>query len=892
MIQLKNLGKEYITKKKVRTNALQDINLTFEDKGMTFVIGKTGCGKSTLLNLLGKLDEPTTGEIIVNNDNISQYDSQQSDNYRNNYVGFVFQEYNLIDELSVYDNISMVHKIKGDPVDEEEIDKLLAKFELTAQKHKRCDELSGGQRQRVAIIRAIVKKPKLILADEPTGALDSKTGEEIFKILKDLSKQTLVVVVTHDLEYAEQFADRIIEIKDGQVAKDTKPKIKFVHKKDHISNDLKHGSFKFKDLFRLGMSNLGSRWKRLVLMLMVSVLAFSVLGLTFTYYSFDKEKIIVNTMYADNASHFFVLTSQANEYYLTDEGLQNLEKKYKRKFYIVNENLQFEMDENRLNIIPEDGSHFYTEYGDRYISYNTMELNEQIAKDLNVELLCGNYPSNDNEIVVNEYFYIDMLDHDFYGFDNGVLGEYVIEKPEDLIGKQITSSQYCDYPANFTIVGVLDTHFDEQKYEILRQVGIVGGLKENYNYNMLKASKDSTTSFGLNNLMFINEGFYERHLKVEDTSNGEKISRTLPLYTTQSHQDHKVETPMHHGENISTLNYIGSNYDIVWKNGVEKQSLADNEFVLTFNTDNSVSNKKGIYSIVHQGKTLFDHIEDRTGQIYLSETGLAGFPGINYADNDYVKQAVEEIFNTIVFDNYSTFYMDINLTEDIVIGARYEKPMKLVGVAISKEDALDTTGMIVSKNLIDDLTDFYRTGDYYACVTGATTKSADINLLKTITSYDKAYRIQSMYIDGMDRTEQVLGRVAQFTLIGGAVMALFAGLLFYSYISVIIDDKKKQTGILRSLGASKKDIAVLFLIESIFLSLIILVLSSVLTAVLGTVFNNLLINDFGYMFRVLSFGLPSILVILAVTLIISAIATAIPVFRLSKLKPIEALKDN
>ena len=176
MIEIKNIVKKYLSKKKIETSAINNINLFFQNDGMVFVIGKTGCGKTTLLNMIGRLDEVTSGDIIVDNENITQFSFQESEYYRNYHIGFIFQEYNLIEEFTVYDNLSLIYKLQNRKVEDEEIEDLLKRFGLIEHKNKYCDELSGGQKQRVAIIRAIIKKAKIILADEPTGSLDDQTG--------------------------------------------------------------------------------------------------------------------------------------------------------------------------------------------------------------------------------------------------------------------------------------------------------------------------------------------------------------------------------------------------------------------------------------------------------------------------------------------------------------------------------------------------------------------------------------------------------------------------------------------------------------------------------------------------------------------------------------------
>ncbi len=201
--------------------ALKGINVQFGENGMIFILGKSGCGKSTLLNLLGGLDYPTAGEIVIEGKSSAEFTKLDYDNYRNTYVGFVFQEYNLLNEFTVRENVGLALQLQGKKPNGEQIDVMLKKVGLELDEKRRPSELSGGQKQRVAIARALIKEPKIIFADEPTGALDSKTGNEILTLLKELSRDRLVIVVSHDEEFAYRFGDRVIEMADGQIIKDT-----------------------------------------------------------------------------------------------------------------------------------------------------------------------------------------------------------------------------------------------------------------------------------------------------------------------------------------------------------------------------------------------------------------------------------------------------------------------------------------------------------------------------------------------------------------------------------------------------------------------------------------------------------------------------------------------
>ncbi len=220
MLQVSNLTKIYRTQRGADVRALDGVSLQFPEKGMVFLLGKSGSGKSTLLNVCGGLDFPTSGEIIVKGKSSKNFSQSDFDSYRNTYIGFIFQEYNILNEFSVEDNIALALELQGKPKDKEVINALLNDVDMRGYAKRKPNTLSGGQKQRIAIARALVKSPEIIMADEPTGALDSNTGKQVLDTLKKLSKTKLVIVVSHDRDFAEQYGDRIIELKDGKVISD------------------------------------------------------------------------------------------------------------------------------------------------------------------------------------------------------------------------------------------------------------------------------------------------------------------------------------------------------------------------------------------------------------------------------------------------------------------------------------------------------------------------------------------------------------------------------------------------------------------------------------------------------------------------------------------------
>jgi len=220
MLEIKELTKIYKPKKGVPVVALDHINLKLPDRGMVFVLGKSGSGKSTLLNVLGGLDSFDEGEVYIKGELAKDFKQMHYDSYRNTYIGFIFQEYNILKDFTVGANIALAIELQGRVPENDEINRILKEVDLEGFGERKPNELSGGQLQRVAIARALVKNPDIIMADEPTGALDSKTGAAIFDTLKKLSETKLVLIVSHDREFSEHYADRIIELSDGKIISD------------------------------------------------------------------------------------------------------------------------------------------------------------------------------------------------------------------------------------------------------------------------------------------------------------------------------------------------------------------------------------------------------------------------------------------------------------------------------------------------------------------------------------------------------------------------------------------------------------------------------------------------------------------------------------------------
>ena len=222
MLELKNISKDY----KVGNGtfrALNEVSLKFRKGEFVAILGHSGCGKTTTLNIIGGLDRYTDGDLIINGTSTKSFSERDWDAYRNNSVGFVFQSYNLINHLTVLDNVELGLTLSGVNKTErrERALEVLKKVGLESHVNKKPTLLSGGEMQRVAIARALVNNPDIMLADEPTGALDSKTAREILTLIREISKEKLVIMVTHEAKYAEDYASRTIKLLDGEIIEDS-----------------------------------------------------------------------------------------------------------------------------------------------------------------------------------------------------------------------------------------------------------------------------------------------------------------------------------------------------------------------------------------------------------------------------------------------------------------------------------------------------------------------------------------------------------------------------------------------------------------------------------------------------------------------------------------------
>ena len=516
MLSLKNVNKYFNRHKKNEIHVINNISLDFSDSGMVALLGPSGCGKTTLLNAIGGMDSIKSGKIYVNGKKISSKINYKVDKIRNLNIGYIFQDYKLVDNLSVFDNVKLVLTMLGIKDKNEiksRVEYVLDCVGMLRYKRRPASMLSGGERQRVGIARALVKNPNIILADEPTGNLDSKNSLEIMKIIKSISKDRLVILVTHEVNLAKFYADRIIELKDGTVVRDyinsdkedldytidnniylkdfdkhdvikdddkniniyldNKDKIKldivvkngniYVNSKDNIvvidedSNiELINDSYKKiqesdidKYKFNIGESKHKLRYSSIF-----NPISLIVNGFKKVFdYSFLKKLLLIGFL----LSGIFIMYSVSSIsalYNIKDEKFVTINKNYlsvNLNKIRVDDYLGYENIDSVSYVLPGNSIvSFRVNYKDYYQTYNFFDTLNGSLTDINLisnsDLIYGNMPVNNNEVVVDKRSILSMFN------ENGYAQMIGIKDVSDMIGRIINIDNLND----FVIVGIVD----------------------------------------------------------------------------------------------------------------------------------------------------------------------------------------------------------------------------------------------------------------------------------------------------------------------------------------------------------------------------------------------------------------------------------------------------
>ena len=499
MLELKNIKKDYILKGQEPVHALKGISLSFRQSEFVAILGPSGCGKTTLLNIVGGLDRYTSGDLIIEGTSTKKYKDGDWDTYRNHSIGFVFQSYNLIGHQSILNNVELALTIAGLDKNERRQRALeaLEKVGLKGQAKKKPNQLSGGQMQRVAIARALVNNPEILLADEPTGALDSVTSIQIMDLLKEVAKDRLVIMVTHNPDLAYKYANRIVKMFDGEIMDDSLPFIPqqedlIVKPKDIVNKGKKkQSSMSFFTALGLSFSNLLSKAKRTVLVAVAG--SIGIFGVSTVLAASTGVRHYIDTMQDDMLSSYpLTIAEEAVDYSSLMTGLYSDPDTKIKNFDTttkvgLNSMIDYLMDryndltDVKTNVINDDLVQFVKEIPQEYIS--ALSFSYGIDPTNNI---FTNWAPKDGDPEVS----ISL---------NGLTQRYIAEL------KTVEGfSSYATYVDLFTdFMKLLPA---EEDY-ILSQYDLLGNshFPQNENEIMLVVESDTT----LTDLVFAQLGFYQ-----------------------------------------------------------------------------------------------------------------------------------------------------------------------------------------------------------------------------------------------------------------------------------------------------------------------------------------------------------------------------------------------
>ncbi len=869
MLVLKKVSRVYETKNKIKTKALADVSLQFGDCGFVFLVGESGSGKSTLLNMIGGLDRPDQGEVIVCDKSMKYFKEKDYDYYRNTYVGFIFQEFYLLEEYNVYDNIRLALELQKEVPTQEELDFLLSRVGLAGLGLRHINELSGGQKQRVAIARALIKKPMMILADEPTGALDSKTSQQIFMLLKEISKNTLVIVVSHDITAAKLYGDRIITLQDGKVVSDRSQQIVGTTQQAFVVQPSK---LPLKASFHLALSNLKQKKIRLGLTIILIICSLVFFGMSLCFSHLNLTVAHANTLSSEKIDTFYITKNERQydgQYYaegnklsFTSSEIEKVNQKLSKKALLAHE----VYDDNRLagfSLSYQQKKKIPAYYMHLVPAYYVVET-DQFAS-----LLAGRSPKSLEEVVIGRYLADLMM---FYGV------QVYQERSPDVS----ESSLYFPKSYEELVTSEKDLAFGTTK---VRVVGILKQdvskfYKEPYlssTYQELSFDKQhqqvlsQLANFFPYEFVYAKEGFIE-HLatKENDTVMGLGTKDTLQKLTYQGKKYSFMSSLQYLHQPIS----IYDGHSMVTISQLEKGQLVINENFLT-QIDTTFT------------KRLTDYVkqQQQKQQLLLQQGGEAVL--------SYQFQSEEE------------------LKEDFI--KNYLQEQKLIGATVSFQIPKDSTQDQVYQNLRDLRIVGYTDSLFADCLYFSKADLKDLVLPKSntriliyqeknashyqevLTAYPinhSQYTLETPYsasLNGLESNVHYFSKIAFYVSI---VFMLFAVLLLTNFISSSVSSSKRQIGILRAIGTKKYDVFKVFLQEGLVIGLVSLLFAVILCFGLCYYGNNILQTEFFFVVRPFIFYPYLIGYLLIFVLVVVFLSCLVPVFKISKMKPIDAILNK
>ena len=914
MLETRNLKKIYKTKKGVSVEALKGVSLKFPEKGMVFLLGKSGSGKSTLLNLLGGLDKYDDGEIIINGKSSKDFKQSHFDSYRNTYVGFIFQEYNVLEEFSVGANIALALELQGRKATDEEINEILKQVDLDGFGDRKPNELSGGQKQRVAIARALVKNPQIIMADEPTGALDSATGRQVLETLKKLSENKLVVVVSHDREFADNYADRIIELADGNVINDIERVIEYKDAEDGSNNknvtfqyeagdegiefsgntmviskgyhlteedrmkineyisalednlnvkvgkqkrgkfretnqeDIREGKSEFqliksklrlKNSFKIGAGALKHKKIRLVITILLSFAAFSMFALADTFGNYNHVDTCANSIVDTNITYASVAKSVKVEFdnndYYWDEWNHKL----------VQEDIDLLIQDTGLDFkgvyTPNDNYIEMTNYdtdielskNDETTMYATYfsgfaEVTKEDLDQMGYQLLAGEMPDGSKDEMAVSKYVYETYAKAGYVENGDNTKKININNYKDLIGKTLNING-----KKMTITGIVDTDVDMERYKSASESTATKSSAERLSYYALNQELENIKDYSLACVIMTGKGYVEKMM--ENKIDYISLNNTYFQVYNNKYSSYCWA--------ITKLSNIDSS-KITWLDG-EKKQLNEKEVIVS--------------------------ISD-----FVDEQG-----------NGMGEKAVLEAIKS-----NNAFTADYCLETDFE--GTTETGWKIVGVIDSGDDE-ELSGITVVPDEFYEKGWGEEQGDFSFAVASMPDNTADIKNLvrKCYKERDNVrYKMKNSVTYELDSVNEILQVLSKVFLYVGIGFAIFAAIMLSNFIATSIAYKKQEIGILRAIGARSNDVFRIFFSESFIIAMINFVLSCIGSGIVTSIINGAIRKEAGILITVLNFEIRQIVLLFVISIVVAAVASFIPVYKIASKKPIEAIRNR
>lgn len=867
MLQLKNITKNYLSGDN-EVQALKGINIEFRENEFVSILGQSGCGKTTLLNIIGGLDRYTSGDLIINGKSTKEFKDKDWDTYRNHSVGFVFQSYNLIPHQTVLANVELALTISG--VGKAERRKraieALQKVGLGDQINKKPNQMSGGQMQRVAIARALVNDPDILLADEPTGALDSKTSVQVMEILKEISKDRLIIMVTHNPELAKKYSSRIVKLLDGKIIDDSNPyksSEEDVKKARNKKDKSGKASMKFTTAVRLSLNNLMTKKGRTFLTSFAG--SIGIIGIALILSLSHGMQSYINRVEEDTLSSY-PLTIQEASIDVTSMleammGNGEKEEHNDNKIYsrpIVNNILETVSTKLQTNNLEEFKK--YLESGDTNIKDYINAIQYEYNLNLNI------YKQNEDKTYqqVNPSKVFDEL-----GFG------------EMMESRQSTSSMMSG-SMTMTQTDVWNEMLDNQNLLQSQYDVLAGKWPTKYNEVVLIVDENNEVSdytlysLGIKDIKELNESM-EKIKNKEKVEVGESESYS---YDDLLNYKFKILLNTDYYKESGNAWQDMSNDDEYMKNVVDNAEEITIVGIIKPNEENVSSSGAGMIGYT---KELKEYVINKINETEIvkeqkENPNINVFTGIEFPENqnssfDYSQLTDEQRMYMATLSEAELAELMKNYAENST--ATYDSNLSTLGVVdLNKPSTINIYPKdFESKDMI-------------------TTRISEYNDKQTNDGKEENVITYTDIVGVMMSSVSTIINVISYVLIAFVGISLVVSSIMIgiiTYISVL--ERTKEIGILRSIGASKKDVSRVFNAETLIIGLVAGLIGIVVTLLLNIPINMIIKSIVGIS-NISKLPTAGAIILVVISVGLTMIAGLIPARFAAKRDPVEALRTE